>query len=228
METETNNKGFNILRGYNMLLYFAGTMIMYEPTEECIADFWAQGILKNLPVSSTNPNFIRAASQLRESCIDKNICGRSMQEDYMRLFKREYIPLAPPFESSFKNKIIPEKGHYDTNVTDFYSSYGWVSKFRDRIKDDHLSIELLFLTRLIENYLILDDEACQGEMRNEIRRFINQHIMSWVPEWNEKIQIHSKTLCYRGIASLIYACVEDINNLFIKTVAPDTHGLVKN
>ena len=50
-----------------MLFYFAGSMIMHEPSEECIVDFWEKGILKNLPVSSTNPNFINAASQLRES-----------------------------------------------------------------------------------------------------------------------------------------------------------------
>ena len=54
-----------------MLLYFAGSMIMHEPSEECIVDFWEKGILKNLPVSSSNPNFIKAASQLRDSFTDK-------------------------------------------------------------------------------------------------------------------------------------------------------------
>ena len=43
-----------------MLLYFAGSMIMYEPSEECVVDFWTNGILKSLPVSSSNPNFIQA------------------------------------------------------------------------------------------------------------------------------------------------------------------------
>ena len=45
-----------------MLFYFAGSMIMHEPSEECIVDFWEKGILKNLPVSSSNPNFVKAAS----------------------------------------------------------------------------------------------------------------------------------------------------------------------
>jgi TorA maturation chaperone TorD len=76
--------------------------------------------------------------------------------------------------------------------------------------DDHLGIELLFLTILIDKYLALDDEVCLIELRTEIRRFIHNHILSWVCEWNDKIQVSANTLCYRGIGTLIYACVQDI------------------
>ena len=75
---EIRNENHNILKGYNLLLYFAGSMIMYEPNEECIVDFWKQGILTKLPVSSSNPNFAKAASQLRESCIDKSFCLKKL------------------------------------------------------------------------------------------------------------------------------------------------------
>jgi TorA maturation chaperone TorD len=199
----------NILKGYNMLLYFAGSMIMYEPSEECIVDFWKNGILKNLPVSSTNPNFMKAASQLRESCNDNSICGRTIKEDYLRLFARYENPLAPCFESVYRN------GHAGSefkmsHVTEFYNSYGWESRMRSRIKDDHLGLELLFLTILVEKYLDFDDEACRSEMRSEIRRFIDNHILSWIPRWNSRIQNESNTLCYKGIGTLILACSEDI------------------
>jgi TorA maturation chaperone TorD len=63
---------------------------------------------------------------------------------------------------------------------------------------------------LIERYLILEDDACRIEMRNEIQRFINQHILIWLPQWNEHIQEHAMTLCYKGIGNLIYASLEDI------------------
>jgi TorA maturation chaperone TorD len=51
-------------------------------------------------------------------------------------------------------------------------------------------------------------------MRNEIRRFINHHILSWVPEWNKKVQAHANTLSFKGIGNLILACSEDIFVLF--------------
>ena len=200
----------NMLKGYNMLFYFAGSMIMHEPSEECIVDFWERGILKNLPVSSSNPNFVKAASQLRDSFSDRSIFGKLLHEDYLRLFARQLPALAPAYESQYNKKIIAGSGYDSSSVTEFYNSYGWQSKFKGKIDDDHLGIELLFLTLLIDKYLVLDDEACRGEMRNEIRRFINHHILSWVPEWNKKVQTYANTLSFKGIGNLILACSEDI------------------
>lgn len=186
---------------------------MHEPSEECVADFWKNGILKNLPVSSSNPKFIKAASQLRDSCIDKTICVKILREDYVRLFARKELTLAPAYESLYRINGQHNSSHPSESVTEFYNSYGWESKFKGKIKDDHLGIELLFLTILIEKYMVLDD-ACRGEMRKEIRRFIDHHILSWIPEWNKKVQDHSNTLCFKGIGTLILACSEDIFSLF--------------
>lgn len=196
-----------------MLLYFAGSMIMYEPSEECVTDFWTNGVLKNLPVSSKNPNFIKAASQLRESCIDKKICGKMLRDDYIRLFAREEYTLAPAYESRYKGNKQSGADNQIAGVSEFYNSYGWKSKFKGKISDDHLGVELLFLTLMIDKFIILDDEACRIEMKKEIQRFINQHLLTWVPEWNEKIQYHSNTLCFKGIGTLIQACTEDIFTL---------------
>jgi TorA maturation chaperone TorD len=98
-------------------------------------------------------------------------------------------------------------------VSDFYNSYGWQKRTRYKIPDDNLGIELLFLTLLNDKYITLDDEVSRAEMRNEIRRFIRQHMLSWLPEWNERMQEYSGTLCYKGIATLIYASCEDIYDL---------------
>jgi len=213
MYTDIKSQQHNILKGYNMLLYFAGTMIMYEPAEECIVDFWKQGVLKKLPVSSSNPVFMRAASQLRESCTDISSDTNAMSEDFKRLFIREDTPLAPVFESLYKKNPASGRKINVTDVSDFYDSYGWMEKFRPEMKDDHLGVELLFLTKMVDKYIILEDEACRGEMRSEIRRFIDQHIMSWIPDWYRRVQENSATLSYKGISSLIYACVEDIHSL---------------
>jgi len=213
MVLNSNSSHSSLIKGYNMLLYFAGSMIMYEPSEECITDFWANGVLKNLPVTSLNPNFIKAASQLRDSCIDKKVCGKMMREDYLNLFTRERNTPTSPFESNFRINTIENKNNSAPNVSEFYQSYGWVSKFKGKINDDHLGIELLFLTLLLEKYMILDDEACRGEMKQEIRRFLSQHLLWWLPEWNKRVQSNSKTLCFKGIGTLILACCEDINSI---------------
>jgi TorA maturation chaperone TorD len=225
MEITNNSRHSNLLKGYNMLLYFAGSMIMYEPSEECITDFWANGVLKNLPVTSLNPTFIKAASQLRESCLDKKICGKMMHEDYLNLFARDKITITSPFESNFDISRDQTKDNSGAVVSEFYQSYGWISKFKGKINDDHLGIELLFLTLLLDKYMILDDDACRGEMKKEIRRFLSQHLLWWLPEWNNRVQTISKTLCYKGIATLILACCEDIYTILDQTEYQDVSVL---
>ena len=206
-----DNNRRNLLKGYNMLLYFAGSMIMSEPTKECVVELWTNGNLKKLPVSSSNPRFIKAASLLRDSCPEKTQCLASLQDDYYRLFSETGLPLAPAYAS-----IYIKKGQQESHlkVSDFYNSYGWTTRLRGKIPDDHLGIELLFLTRLIEKYLLLDDEPCCCEMQKEIHRFIDNHMLIWVPAWNNDVQENSHSICYKGVGTLIHACLEDIDSVF--------------
>ena len=107
MEISLDKNKKNLLKGYNMLLYFAGSMIMNEPVEECVVDFWQKGLIKALPVNSSNPRFIEAASQLRKSCTDKATCLSILQEDFRRLFSASSgLPLAPPFKSAYTDTIL--------------------------------------------------------------------------------------------------------------------------
>lgn len=219
MDTEDSNN--SILKGYNMLLYFAGTMLMYEPSEECVADFWANDILKKLPVVSLNPNFVKAASQLKDSCPDIINCKKEILEDYIRLFSSKENPLAPAYESYYRSDSNINLGYIASAPGDFYTSYGWESKFKTKVEDDHLSIELLFLTKLIDKYMALEDIPCRSEMEKEIRRFIDNHILSWVPEWNKRIQHYSNTLSFKGVGTLILACSEDIYTIFDRKPASE-------
>jgi putative dimethyl sulfoxide reductase chaperone len=217
MSEKINDKQHNTLKGYNMLLYFAGTMITYDPSKECINDFWSEGILKGLPVSSTNPRFIKAAAQLHQSVDDQTSNIVMMKEDYLSLFSGRTNPLAPPFESVYRSNDHLGFDKQPSEVREFYNSYGWESKFKGSIPDDHLGVELLFLTLMIEKYLEIDDEICNSEMRNEIRRFIGQHLLSWLPTWDQDVQEHAFTLSYKGIGSLILACAEDLYNIMSQT-----------
>jgi TorA maturation chaperone TorD len=216
MEISVYKDQNNLLKGYNMLLYFAGSMIMYEPVEECVVDFWSKGILKTLPVKSSNPRFFEAASQLRESCSDKTSCRSMLQEDFNKLFSGSGLPLAPALKSNYIDDPLADEMKTE-KVSDFYNTYGWNKRSKYNFPDDNLGIELLFLTLLNDKFITLEDNMCRSEMRNEIRRFINQHILSWLPVWNDRMQEYAGTLCYKGIATLIYASCEDIYDLMGNT-----------
>jgi TorA maturation chaperone TorD len=210
METDSHEN--NILKAYTMLLYFAGSMIMYEPSEECISDFWENGMIKNLPIKSSNPTFIMAASQLRESCKNTETCWILLRDDYRRLFASK--GLAPVYESVYSGKNNTTGDNKYQDISDIYKSYGWNHQFRNITEEDHLGVELLFLTWLIEKYTYLDDDTSRKEMRGDIVRFIDYHLLSWLPYWNRKMQDGSETLCYKGIGTLILAVSEDLRSVF--------------
>jgi TorA maturation chaperone TorD len=202
----------NILKGYNLLLYFAGSMIMSEPTDECVVDFWTKGTLKKLPVSSLNPRFLKAASLLRDPCEDKVKCRQMLADDYFNLFDERIYPFAPARASIYlagSNNEVP----IDLEVAEFYNAYGW-HPIKPGKSADHLGIELLFLTKLVEKYLLLDDEPSCCEMKKEICRFIKNYILSWIPSWDDSVQEHAHTQSFKGISTLIYACTEDLYRIF--------------
>jgi hypothetical protein len=105
----------NVLKGYNLLLYFAGSMIINIPTEECVIDFWLNGRLKKLPVTSSNPRFLKAAAFLRGSCEDKDLCRKNLSEDYYRLFDPDGLPLAPPFQGDWPKVQANSTNHMAGN-----------------------------------------------------------------------------------------------------------------
>jgi len=198
----------NLIKGYNMMLYFAGSMIVYEPTQECVTHFWSEGMVKTLPVSSSNPRFIAAASQLRESCSDISKCREMLALDFKRLFSDQANPLAPPVSLFYTAGEVYTEGLDDGDVTSFYIDHGW--KPSHRLPDDHLGTELMFLSLLLDRFTANEDPDRVADMAAEIRRYIAEHLLSWIPAWQEKMQENALTLCYKGIATLIYASVEDL------------------
>jgi TorA maturation chaperone TorD len=211
-ENHNDSSQNNLLKGYNMLLYFSGSLIMYEPTEECVMDFFSDGLLKKLPISSSNPRFINAAALLRESCVSSDTCRTDLIRDHRRLFAFDGMRLAIPLESEYYGV---QKNHDPAkSVREFYDSYGWKPRPGENAPDDHLGIEVLFLTKLIDKYLQLDDKPCCREMKKEIHRFIAQHVITWFGKWNEKVQENSLSSYYKGIGNLVLACAEDLYGIF--------------
>lgn len=211
-ENHNDSSQTNLLKGYNMLLYFSGSLIMYEPTEECVMDFFSDGLLKKLPISSSNPRFINAAALLRESCVNRDTCRTELIRDHRRLFAPDGMRLAIPLESEYNGV---HKNHDPVKpVREFYDSYGWNPRPGENVPDDHLGIEVLFLTKLIDKYLQLEDKPCCREMKKEIHRFIGQHVITWFGKWNEKVQENSLSVYYKGVGNLVLACAEDLYGIF--------------
>ena len=204
----------NLLKGYNVLLYFVGSMVTFEPTEECVTDFWKKGLFKRMPVLSNNPRFINAVSQLRASYNNQTVCSVLLKKDYQRLFTGQ--PFSVPLFASQFTDSQEERNRITKEIKEFYKIYGWEPKLRQKLPDDHLGIIVLFLTSMIDKLNSLDDEPCRREMRKEIVRFTERYILPWIGDWNQLVQKSAETLCYKGTANLLAAIMEDLREIMIE------------
>jgi len=93
-----------------------------------------------------------------------------------------------PIESLFS----PTVGTVQEKVEDFYTGAGLTIDDSYAVVPDHLSLELLFMSYLIENR--------KGELE---KKFLEQHLMNWVPYYCDEVMKEAKTLFYREIAEIV-------------------------
>lgn len=203
----------NILKGYSMLLYFAGSLILNEPQENCINDLASSNIFRRMPLKSNNPDYIIATSFLYHINDTREIDYHEIKKDYLTLFGEKGKPLAPPYKSVYLSDGHLTNHKQAATLRHIYKTYGWHSPASGNIYADHLGIEVLFLNFLIEKYFDMDDGICKKEIKTDIKKFIKTHLVSWVSDWNRYIQINASSNLYKGIGYLINACITDLYSL---------------
>ncbi len=200
----------NFFAAYNMMLSFAGSFILYEPQTGCISDLIEMDLLKQLPVESDNPNFIKAASYLRKIDPEHPLDYDKIIKDHLELFGGKGIAKAPPYSSVYMSRDHIMNDSPAIQVRKIYNAYGWKSQMEGKVPDDHLGIELQFISLLLSKYPELEDGVCKKEISKDLIKFIHNYINPWINEWNRYVQDNAESNFYKGIAYLTVACLEDI------------------
>lgn len=213
----SDNDNTNLFTAYNMLLSFTGSFILYEPQQGCINDLVEQNMFNNLPLESANPQFLLGASYLRKINPDSRLDYNEIINDHLELFGGKGKPSAPPYGSVYMSKDHIMNDKSSTEVRNIYKAYGWKSTMEGTVPADHLGIELQFINLLLGKYPELEDDVCRQEIRNDLVKFIDKYISSWINDWNRNIQKHSISNFYRGIGYLTVACIEDVYSLMKRT-----------
>ncbi len=92
-----------------------------------------------------------------------------------------------PVESFY----IQTQGNPSTEAAEFYAAAGLTIDEEFHYIPDHLSLEFLFMSYLINN-----------KMLDLQKNFLEEHIMNWVPYYCEEIKKQAKTVFYREIAEI--------------------------
>lgn len=110
-----------------------------------------------------------------------------IREDFVRLFSYPEGKL-PPIESFF---LTLENTSSADEVAGSYAGAGLAIDEEFVLIPDHLYLELLFMSYLIENN------------RYELQiKFLEEHLMNWVPYYCDELLKQAKTVFYREIAEI--------------------------
>jgi TorA maturation chaperone TorD len=110
-----------------------------------------------------------------------------IRRDFDRLFSYPEGKL-PPIESFF---LTLEDASSAEEVAGFYAGAGLTIEEAFELIPDHLYLELLFMSYLIENN------------RYELqKKFLQEHLMNWVPSYCDELVKEAKTVFYREIAEI--------------------------
>jgi TorA maturation chaperone TorD len=130
-----------------------------------------------------------------------------IQADYTRLFIGPGKVLAAPWESVHfgKEPLIFQPRTLDVRA--WYRRFGLETEKLYQEPDDHIGLELIFVSNLATLALkALQDSDQQRlqELLDAQREFASEHLLRWGPAWTKLVKKHAATDFYRGIAHLTH------------------------
>jgi len=208
----TMNTPDELLQAYTALFLFLGGSVSMSPGESGLPHLCDAGLLRNLPVGSTNNRFEAASRLLKSPCPFKQQCHLAVGNNYSSLLAGNETAEAYPAASHWIRTGRSAEEHH-LELSELYKRYGYSRAEEGGLSADHLGIQLLFANLLIEKYLTEDDNEIRAMIGRDLLDFINNQMLNWIPRWAEAVSGSSKTKCYTGISGLIAGGLEDVRDI---------------
>lgn len=125
--------------------------------------------------------------------------SEEIRADFSYLFSPE--GRIPPYESLYNYPLSDRPrlwGPAAEEVQAFYEGVGITLEEDLELNPDHLSLELLFMSHLIENRFI-----------DQQKIFLEQHLLTWVPDYCDEIKRIARTSFYIRVAELLTEFILD-------------------
>jgi TorA maturation chaperone TorD len=175
--------------------------------------FMKQEFWREFPLKAANPKINKGLEELIQctASLDQLPASQAIQKiqvEYTHLFLGPGRPQAPLWESVYRT---PEKvlfGWTTLQVREAYLQHGFEIKLKYRQPEDHLGLELMFLST-VSYYIAKDlkDKATQAQalsiVRNQIA-FINEHPLTWISDLLNDARENASVGFYCGLIELIW------------------------
>lgn len=142
----------------------------------------------------------------------------AVQRDYQALFVGPGHLLAAPYESVHRTQDRLLFDEPTLKVRAAYRAFGLEAPRLHREPDDHLGLELHFLSVLCEralDALAQGDEPLLDSLFAAHSAFLTDHVLAWAPEVLDLVTENAGTDFYRATAALTQGALEQAKACFV-------------
>jgi TorA maturation chaperone TorD len=224
----SNNGSFDwtgYLVGEKLLLSLLSKMIYTAPEADWLQMLVSEDVFSEAPIGMEQPDIREGLAYLQGwsvACKPQLTTEQveEIQSDHLKLFIGAGKVLAPPWGSVYlsEERLLFQKETLD--VRRWYHRYGLQAERERNEPDDHIALELSFLSHLAG--LALEALAAGDPLRfNELigaqSRFLDEHLGKWAGRWSSLVLKHARSDFYRGAALLVRGAVADLTQVLNTT-----------
>jgi TorA maturation chaperone TorD len=192
------------LKGREIIYRLLARLYREGPGQDIIKPLLTEDTLAQLAQGEANEESRKGCRMMDEELkAQENLEAyeAKLRQDYTRLFIGPGEIKAPPWESVYRSRERLLFGEETLAVRKFYQSFGVSIKNLYREPDDHLSLELEFMSWLCGKAL---EELPGGEWKRYLEgqeKFLREHLLEWVPAFTKDMENNAETAFFRGLAS---------------------------
>jgi TorA maturation chaperone TorD len=137
--------------------------------------------------------------------------------DYRQLFVGPGPLQAYPWESVYLGKDHILFDEQTIAVRQLYRRFGLQASRQQREPEDHIGLELAFMTHLCSQGLAAierKDQATLADLLKTQHDFLRDHLLRWAPAFAQAVIQHANTDYYRGVAYLLLGTLGTAARLF--------------
>lgn len=211
------------LAGEVLFLGLFGKMIYTYPASDNASIEWFQYIMdedlfSDPPFAKDQPNIQHGMQLLKDWVNSKRGLPikdtiSELQVDHTRLFVCVGEIIAPPWESAYFNEKRLLQQEQMLQVRKWYRRYGLVVEQLYKEPDDHIGLELLFISYLANQILQAQDSGDDDRyavLLNAHHAFLKEHLLLWGPLWCDQVDKYAQTNYYRGIGLAVKGALAEL------------------
>lgn len=215
-----------ILIGEALVLSLLSRVIYNYPDRAWYQSLYDEDVFSEIPFTK-DEHETKIGLGLMQKWGKEGITNESFEQlkvDYTRLFIGVGKVLASPFESVYfsEDRLLFQERTLE--VRDWYRRFGLEAKNKYKEPDDHMGLELLFLSHLATlgtQALEREDQTRFNELLDAQSEFIKMHPGTWTLTWCGLIERNARTDFYKGLAHLVRGVVIGLSGMLDVKFAKD-------